>query len=453
MGRLFGTDGVRGVANADITGELAFKLGQAGAHVLTSEVHKPKILIANDSRASADMLTAAMAAGILSVGATAVHLGTLPTPGVAYLVRLYRADAAVMISASHNSMEFNGIKWFDARGYKLSDALEARIESILLDNAEEIPLAKARAIGRSVYAKRAADDYCAFLCAQSPARLNDMRIVIDGANGAASAVAPRVFRLLGAEVLSVHCAPDGTNINDGCGSTHPQFIQQRLTEEGADIGLAFDGDADRLIAVDSFGRLVDGDRIMAILAQHMKASGLLKQDTLVATVMSNLGLIKTMERAGVKVVQTSVGDRYVLEYMLEHGLSLGGEQSGHVIPLDITTTGDGTLTAILLLNAMVQQNKSLAELSDTIQIYPQMLVNVTVTPDGKEKALSDSKVAGAIAEAEAALGQNGRVLVRASGTEPLIRIMLEGESEDRIRDLALSIAHTIVASYGGEIRA
>ncbi len=399
------------------------------------------------------MLTAAMAAGILSVGATAVHLGTLPTPGVAYLVRQIRADAAVMISASHNSMEFNGIKWFDSRGYKLSDALEARIESILLDNAEQIPLAKNRSIGRSVYARRAAEDYCAFLCAQSGASLKGLRLVIDGANGAASFIAPKVFRSLGAEVLPIHCEPDGTNINEGCGSTHPQFIQRRLTEEGADVGLAFDGDADRLIAVDSFGRLVDGDRIMAILAKSMKTSGELKDDTLVATVMSNLGLLKTMERAGIKVVQTAVGDRYVLEYMLENGLSLGGEQSGHVIPLKRTTTGDGILTAILLLNAMIAQNKSLAELSDSVQIYPQMLVNVAVTPEGKDKALQDAKVVSAIAAAEAALGQNGRVLVRASGTEPLLRIMLEGESEKIIGDLALSIAHTIVAACGGEIRA
>ncbi len=452
MGRLFGTDGVRGIANADITGELAFRIGQAGAHVLTSEVHRPKILIANDSRASADMLIAAIAAGILSVGAQAVHLGTLPTPGVAYLVRQYRADAAVMISASHNSMEFNGIKWFDSKGYKLSDALEARIENIILDNSEEIPLAKGRSIGRSVYAKRSAEDYCAFLRSQCGVNLSGLRIIVDGANGAASAIAPTVFRNLGADVLSIHCAPDGTNINDGCGSTQPQFVQRRLTEEGADIGLAFDGDADRLIAVDSFGRLVDGDRIMAILALNMKAAGKLKDDTLVATVMSNLGLLKTMEKAGIKVVQTAVGDRYVLEYMLEHGLTLGGEQSGHIVPLDRTTTGDGILTAILLIEAMIGQNKSLAELSDAVHIYPQMLVNVAVTPEGKEKALSDALVMGAISEAEAALGKNGRVLVRASGTEPLIRIMLEGESENTIRTLALSIAHAVVASCGGEIR-
>ncbi len=453
MGRLFGTDGVRGIANADITGELAFRIGQAGAHVLTSEVHRPKILIANDSRASADMLTAAIAAGILSVGAQAVHLGTLPTPGVAYLARLYRADAAVMISASHNSMEYNGIKWFDSRGYKLSDALEARIENIILDNSEEIPLAKGRSIGRSVSAKRAVEDYCAFLRSQCGVSLSGLRIIVDGANGAASAIAPTVFRNLGAEVLSIHCAPDGTNINDGCGSTAPQFIQRRITEEGADMGLAFDGDADRLIAVDSFGRLVDGDRIMAILAMNMKASGALKDDTLVATVMSNLGLIKTMEKAGIKVVQTNVGDRYVLEYMLEHDLSLGGEQSGHIISLKRTTTGDGILTALMLLEAIVGQNRSLAELSDAVQIYPQMLVNVIVTPEGKEKALSDALVMGAISKAEAALGTNGRVLVRASGTEPLIRIMLEGESENTISSLALSIAHAVVESYGGEIRA
>ncbi len=452
MGRLFGTDGVRGIANADITGELAFRIGQAGAHVLTSEVHRPKILIANDSRASADMLTAAIAAGILSVGAQAVHLGTLPTPGVAYLVRQYSADAAVMISASHNSMEFNGIKWFDSKGYKLSDALEARIENIILDNSEKIPLAQGRAIGRSVSAKRAAEDYSAFLRSQCGVGLSGLRVIIDGANGAASAIAPSVFRSLGADVLAIHCAPDGTNINDGCGSTQPQFIQRRLTEEGADIGLAFDGDADRLIAVDSFGRLVDGDRIMAILALNMKASGTLKDNTLVATVMSNLGLLKTMEKAGIKVVQTNVGDRYVLEYMLEHGLSLGGEQSGHIVPLERTTTGDGILTAILLLEAMTGQKKSLAELSDAVHIYPQMLVNVAVTPEGRKNALSDARVKGAISEAEAALGKNGRVLVRASGTEPLIRIMLEGESENTINSLALSIAHAVVASYGGEIR-
>lgn len=452
MGRLFGTDGVRGIVNELITGDLAFRLGQAGAHALTSEVHKPRILVANDSRASADMLTSAITAGILSVGAQAIDLGTLPTPGVACLVRQYGADAAVMISASHNSMEFNGIKWFSGEGYKLSDALEARVEAIVLDGAEEIRLAGAHAIGRRVRAKRAAEDYCAFLCSQTEARLDGLRIVIDGANGAASAVAPEVFRRLGAQVVPVHCAPDGTNINAECGSTHPGYIQQKVTEEGADAGLAFDGDADRLIAVDSFGRLVDGDRIMAILALSMKARGTLKNDTLVATVMSNLGLIKAMEKAGIKVVQTAVGDRYVLEHMLANGLSLGGEQSGHVIPLERTTTGDGILTAILLMEAVATQKKSLAKLANTIKIYPQTLVNVSLSAEAKDQAMADESVKAAITKAEEALGKNGRVLVRASGTEPLLRIMLEGEEENFTRELARSIAHAVVAAYGGEIR-
>lgn len=452
LGRLFGTDGVRGIANLDLTCELALNIGKAGAHVLTSEVHRPKILIANDSRASADMLAAAMTAGICSMGAEVVQLGVLPTPGVAYLVRQYGADAAVMISASHNSMEFNGIKWFDASGYKLSDELERRIESIILDASEELPLAKGRMIGRLVRAKKAAEDYRSFLTAQSECLLNGLRIVVDGANGAASFIAPEALSQLGAEVISVHCTPNGSNINDGCGSTHPQFIQQTVTEEGADLGLAFDGDADRLIAVDSFGRIVDGDRIMAILAIDMQSSGKLAKNTLVATVMSNLGLIKTMEWAGINVALTNVGDRYVLEHMLEHGYTLGGEQSGHVICLDHGTTGDGMLTAILLLRAMVKQKKTLSELADVVKIYPQMLVNVSVENDKKERAFSDELVKAEIDKAKSTLGTDGRVLIRASGTEPLIRIMLEGESEELISGLALGIAHAIVESCEGEIR-
>lgn len=452
LGRLFGTDGARGIANLDLTCELALNIGKAGAHVLTSEVHRPKILIANDSRASADMLAAAMTAGICSMGAEVVQLGVLPTPGVAYLVRQYGADAAVMISASHNSMEFNGIKWFDASGYKLSDELERRIESIILDASEELPLAKGRMIGRLVRAKKAAEDYRSFLTAQSECLLNGLRIVVDGANGAASFIAPEALSQLGAEVISVHCTPNGSNINDGCGSTHPQFIQQTVTEEGADLGLAFDGDADRLIAVDSFGRIVDGDRIMAILAIDMQSSGKLAKNTLVATVMSNLGLIKTMERAGINVALTNVGDRYVLEHMLEHGYTLGGEQSGHVICLDHGTTGDGMLTAILLLRAMVKQKKTLSELADVVKIYPQMLVNVSVENDKKERAFSDELVKAEIDKAKSTLGTDGRVLIRASGTEPLIRIMLEGESEELISGLALGIAHAVVESCEGEIR-
>ena len=451
MARLFGTDGVRGIANRDLSCELAFKIGAAGAFVLTNEVHSPRILVGMDTRKSGRMLGAALSAGICSVGGDVLDVGILPTPALAYLVRLYDADAAVMISASHNPMEYNGIKWFDGKGFKLSDETEDRIESII-KGGEELPHPEGRELGRIVPAVRAAKDYCDFLVEQSEGRFDGLRIVLDCANGATSFIAKDVFERLGAEVIAKSCAPDGTNINDHCGSTHPERLQEMVVNYGADLGFAFDGDADRLISCDEYGNIVDGDQAMGILALSMQAHGKLKNDTLVLTVMSNLGLKKTMEAAGIHISETKVGDRYVLEDMLAHHYSIGGEQSGHIILLDRNTTGDGMMSAIALLNVVAESKKRLSKLASQIPKYPQVLVNVTVDNSVKEAAMADEDLARGKAEVEKAANGNGRVLVRASGTEPLMRIMLEGQDEKAILDDALRLAHIIVKKYNGKIK-
>ena len=451
MGRLFGTDGVRGIANKELTCELAMKLGAAGAYVLTNEVHSPRILVGCDTRKSGDMLAAALSAGICSVGGEVMMLGVLPTPAMAYLVRLYDADAAVMISASHNPMEYNGIKWFNSEGYKLSDALEDRIEEIIREN-KELPIPVGPGVGHILNACRAEEEYKEFLISTAETRLDGLRIVLDCANGASSAIAKDVFTRLGAEVLAYSDEPDGYNINDRCGSTHPGKLQQLVIELGADAGFAFDGDADRVIAADERGELVDGDCIMGICAMALKEQRKLNKDTLVITVMSNLGLKQKMRESGIHVEETVVGDRYVLENMLKNGYALGGEQSGHIIFLDKNTTGDGMLSAIQLLNVLKKSGKRLSALADEIPIYPQTMVNVIVDNEKKAEAMADAQMLEKIREAEANLGQHGRVLVRASGTEPLIRIMLEGQDEDEIRDLAISIAKVLEKNAGGRIK-
>lgn len=451
MARLFGTDGVRGIANQDLSGELAYKIGAVGAYVLANEVHSPRILIGMDTRKSGPMLSAALSAGICSVGGEVLDVGVLPTPALAYLVRLYDADAAVMISASHNPMEYNGIKWFDGRGFKLSDELEDKIQAII-ESGEALPHPVGHAVGRIILAARAQQDYCDYLVEQSEGRFEGQRIVLDCANGAAAAIAKGVFERLGAEVISKSSAPDGTNINDHCGATHPERLQQMVVNYGADLGFAFDGDADRLISCDEYGNIVDGDQAMGILALAMKEQGTLKKDTLVITVMSNLGLKKAMEAAGVHVAETKVGDRYVLEEMLDKRYSLGGEQSGHVILLEKSTTGDGMLTAIALLNVVVASKKRLSKLAAIIPRYPQVLINVNVANDVKEAAMQDEALHARQAEIEKLLGDNGRVLLRASGTEPLIRIMLEGQDEQQILDYALSMAHILVKKYDGKLK-
>jgi phosphoglucosamine mutase len=355
-----------------LTCDLAFKLGQAGAYALTSEVHKARILIGKDTRISGDMLESALVAGICSVGAEAVVAGVVPTSGIAYLTRNYGADAGVVISASHNTVEYNGIKFFSADGKKLPDAIEDRIERIILDNSEPITLQTGVNVGRRVSAAGALAEYKEFLLSTTDTNLRGLKIVLDCAHGAASTVAPRAFKELGAEVVPYYNTPDGTNINDFCGSTHPQKLTQLVAELGADLGLAFDGDADRLIAVDEHGRIVDGDAIMAICALDLKQRGLLKKNTLVCTVMSNMGLDIAMKEHGIATAKTKVGDRYVLEEMLRSGYCLGGEQSGHIIFLDHNTTGDGILTGIQLASIIRRGDKPLAKLAGIITIFPHL---------------------------------------------------------------------------------
>ena len=451
MARMFGTDGVRGVANKDLSCELALKIGMAGAYVLTSAVHKPRILLGRDTRLSGDMLSAALAAGICSVGGDVIDVGVIPTPAMAYLARAYEADAAVMVSASHNTMEYNGIKWFDGRGFKLSDSLEDEIEKLIRDGMSfELPTGED--IGHVIIAKRAAHEYKEFLKSAANGSFEGITVMLDCANGAASELAYSVFSELGARVYPRADEPDGININFKCGSTHPERLQELVAESDADAGFAFDGDADRVIATDERGNIVDGDRIMGICARAMKDEGRLKKDTLVLTVMSNLGLKKRMAELGIKIAETKVGDRYVLEEMLQNGYSIGGEQSGHVIFLDNNTTGDGMLTAIQVLNVMKATGKKMSVLANDIPIYPQVLVNVIVDNAVKQQAVQDDELLRRIAEVEEKLGDSGRVLVRASGTEPMIRVMLEGEDAEEISEHAIYIVKALEQRYNGRIR-
>lgn len=443
MGRLFGTDGVRGIANEKLSCELAFKLGQAGAYVLTSSVHKARILIGRDTRISGDMLESALVAGICSVGAEAVVAGVIPTSGVAFLTRDYGADAGVVISASHNASEYNGIKFFSADGKKLPDEIEDRIEAIILDGSENIEYKTGVNVGRRVGALNALAEYKEFLLGTTDTNLRGLKIVLDCAHGAASVVGPRAFQELGATVVPYYNTPDGTNINDNCGSTHPQKLTQLVTELGADMGFAFDGDADRLIAVDEHGVIVDGDQIMAICAIDLKKRGLLKQDTLVCTVMSNLGLDIAMEQQGIRIVKTKVGDRYVLEEMMRSGYAFGGEQSGHIIFLDQTPTGDGILTGIQLASVVMRSGRPLSRLAGKVHILPQVLVNARVKDEFKENIMEDEQVKTRIQELEAQFHGKGRVLIRPSGTEPLVRVMIEGQNKQEIERQAVEMAALI----------
>lgn len=443
MGRLFGTDGVRGLANSELTCKLAFELGQAGAYVLTMAKHKPRILIGRDTRISGDMLEAALIAGICSVGAEAIVAGVIPTPAVAYLTRHYGADAGVVISASHNTMEYNGIKFFDSSGHKLPDELENRIEGIILDQTEAMPVPVGIEVGRRVRVRNAVRDYVNFLRGTLDEDLEGLRIVLDCANGAAYEAAPMVFGSLGAEVITTYHTPDGTNINDYCGSTHPEKLQSLVLETGADAGLAFDGDADRLIAVSDHGNLVDGDQIMYICGLDMMQRGLLKQNTVVGTVMSNLGLENALKNAGCKLEKTKVGDRYVLERMLEQGYNFGGEQSGHVIFLDYNTTGDGILTALQLLGVVKRSGKTLSELVAGMKKYPQVLVNARVSDKKKNAYEDDDVIQEKIRKMEERFQDEGRVLIRPSGTEPVIRVMIEGADQREIEEQAVELAKLI----------
>lgn len=445
MGRLFGTDGVRGVAGSELTIELATKLGQAGAYVLTKEqAHKPTIIVGCDTRISGGMLASALMSGICSVGANAIFAGVMPTPAIAYLTRKHKVDAGVVISASHNPMEFNGIKFFNGEGYKLSDALEDEIEALIANDMKEITLPTGSEIGKIEYRFDLIREYIDFMKKTVPVDLTGMKIVIDCAEGASYKTSVETLRELGAELVAIHTNPDGTNINSNCGSTHMEELQARVVYEKAAVGLAFDGDADRMLAVDENGKMVDGDEIMAICANHMKEKGTLKKDTVVVTVMSNLGFTLMGQERNLHIEKTKVGDRYVLENMLANGYNLGGEQSGHVIFLDDNTTGDGLLSALHLLQVMVDTGKPLSELAQVMEVLPQALVNAKVPNHKKESFMEYPEIAGAIAELEEKFAGEGRVLIRPSGTEPLVRVMIEGKNQTQIEGEAKKLAELIM---------
>ncbi|MCY0932944.1 phosphoglucosamine mutase [Streptomyces sp. H34-S4] len=452
MGRLFGTDGVRGVANADLTAELALGLSVAAAHVLaeagTFEGHRATAVVGRDPRASGEFLEAAVVAGLASAGVDVLRVGVLPTPAVAYLTGALGADLGVMLSASHNAMPDNGIKFFARGGHKLADELEDRIESVYEDHRTGAPWVRptGAGVGRVSDYDEGFDKYVAHLMGVLPNRLDGLKIVLDEAHGAAARVSPEAFARAGAEIITIGAEPDGLNINDGCGSTHMGLLKQAVVEHGAALGIAHDGDADRCLAVDADGEEIDGDQILAVLALAMRESGHLRQDTVVATVMSNLGFKLAMESEGIHVVQTGVGDRYVLESMKEHGYALGGEQSGHVIILDHATTGDGTLTGLMLAARIVATGKSLAELTGVMRRLPQVLVNV---PDvDKSRVTTSGELAAAVAEAERELGTTGRVLLRSSGTEPLVRVMVEAADIEQARSVAGRLADVVKSALG-----
>lgn len=443
MGRLFGTDGVRGVANKELTPELAFEIGQAGAYVLTETGgDRPRILVGRDTRISGDILEAALVAGICSVGAEAVIAGVIPTPAIAHLVVSEGFDAGVMISASHNSFEHNGIKFFSSEGYKLSDDIEERIEGIILDKAEKIERPTHENIGRVSYNTDLVDKYIKFAESAADADFSGLKIALDCANGASSVTARRAFEDLGAKVYVLNDKPNGININDKCGSTHMESLIEFVKNSDVDLGLAFDGDADRVLAVDENGDFVDGDKIMAAIALDMKSRGELEDNTVVATVMSNLGFFIMAKERGLNIKRTKVGDRYVLEEMLKCGHKIGGEQSGHVILLDYNTTGDGLVTGIRLVSVIRHSGKKLSELASVMQVYPQVLVNAKVKNEMKneENYMAVPEIKEAIEAIENEFKNDGRVLIRPSGTEPLVRVMIEGKDEKLIREKAEKLA-------------
>ena len=449
MGRLFGTDGVRGVANEELTPLLAMQLGQAGAYVLAKGAdHRPLIMVGGDTRLSGDMLANALMAGACSVGANVCYLGVLPTPAVAFLAKKHGADAGVVISASHNPMEFNGITFFDGHGFKLPDEKEDEIEAEIRAGMKDINFPTGDGIGKIDYRQDLVEEYIENAIHTVPADLTGMKLVVDCAEGAAYHTSIEALKRLGADIIPIHVSPDGVNINRDCGSTHMGELKQRVVEEGAVAGLAFDGDADRFLAVDEKGNLVDGDQIMGIVGKEMKRKGTLKGDTIVVTVMSNLGFFLMGEREGFNIERTKVGDRYVLERMLEIDSNLGGEQSGHVIYLSENTTGDGLLSALHLLQVMQETGKPLSELASIMTVLPQALVNAKVANDKKEHYLDYPEVAQACKDLEDRFAGRGRVLIRPSGTEPLVRVMIEGEDQEQIKEEAQKLADLISRVMG-----
>lgn len=444
MGRLFGTDGIRGIANTELDCELALNIGRAASMVLNEETHhRPQIIIGKDTRISSDMLESAIVAGICSVGADAIVLGVVPTPAVAFLVRKLGADAGVMISASHNPMEYNGIKMFSSSGYKLSDSLEEKIEAILLDKSETSPVKVGEGVGRVIKPKTAVDDYINHLKSTIDCDFSGLRVAVDCANGSASAIVKKLFEETDGEFEIINASPDGININLDCGSTHIEKLCDFVKENGCDIGFAFDGDADRCLAVDEKGNVIDGDKLIAIFAVALKKQGKLKSNTSVVTILSNFGFFRFAEKYGINVVTANVGDRYVLEEMVSGDYVIGGEQSGHIIFLDYATTGDGELTALQLLSVLKHSGKKASQLAEVMDCYPQVMVNVVVKTGDKNAIIAEQDVVDAIKLAEGELAEDGRVIVRVSGTEPLIRIMIEGKSHQIIENLACGIANVV----------
>lgn len=447
MGKYFGTDGVRGVANSELTPEFAFKLGRVGGYVLTKDAtDRPKVLIGRDTRISGEMLEGALVAGLLSIGVEVMRLGVISTPGVAYLTRMMSANAGVMISASHNPVADNGIKFFGPDGFKLTDAQEAEIEAILDAQDDTLPRPIGADLGSVSDYFEGGQKYIQYLKQTVAEEFEGIHVALDCAHGATSSLATHLFADLEADISTMGASPTGLNINDGVGSTHPDGLAKFVTEKGADVGLAFDGDGDRLIAVDENGKIVDGDQIMFIIGKHLNTVGRLKKQTIVSTVMSNMGFYKAVEDNDMHSVQTAVGDRYVVEEMRANDYNLGGEQSGHIVFLDFNTTGDGLLTGIQLVNIMKATGKKLSELASEMKIFPQRLVNVRVTD--KHAVTENAKVAAVIAEVEADMASNGRVLVRPSGTEPLVRVMVEAATEEDCERYVKRISDVVRAEMG-----
>ncbi|MBS8267008.1 phosphoglucosamine mutase [Mesobacillus boroniphilus] len=446
MGKYFGTDGVRGVANSELTPELAFKLGRFGGYVLTKEHERPKVLIGRDTRISGHMLEGALVAGLLSIGAEVMRLGVISTPGVAYLTKALGAQAGVMISASHNPVADNGIKFFGPDGYKLSDDQENEIEQLMDMEVDELPRPVGANLGQVNDYFEGGQKYLQYLKQSVDEEFTGLHIALDCAHGATSSLATHLFADLDADTSTMGASPNGLNINDGVGSTHPEALAEFVKDKGADLGLAFDGDGDRLIAIDEKGNIVDGDQIMYICGKFMKERGQLKKGTVVSTVMSNLGFYKGLEENGVQSVQTAVGDRYVVEEMKKNGYNLGGEQSGHIIFLDYNTTGDGLLTGLQLANIMKATNKPLSELAGEMKKYPQVLVNIRVTD--KYHVTDNEKVKAVIEQVEAEMNGNGRILVRPSGTEPLVRVMAEAATAELCEEYVRQIAVVVEEEMG-----
>ncbi len=444
MGRLFGTDGARGIANSELTCEMAMNIGRAAAFVLTREnVKHPKVLIGKDTRASSNMLEMALAAGLCSVGADVVLAGFIPTPAVAYLISDCGADAGVMISASHNPCEYNGIKLFNNSGYKLPDSIEEEIESLVLDDMSPIKFPTGGDVGNVFIRHDYVDKYIDHIVDSTDVRLEGLKIALDCSNGSASYTAQRIFKALGAELHIMHANPDGENINANCGSTHMDGLIDYVNAYGMDLGLAFDGDSDRCLAVDEKGNLIDGDRLIAVFAKSLKEQGRLKGNTAVVTVMTNIGFKQFAKENGINIAETGVGDRYVLEEMLKNDFVIGGEQSGHIIFKDFATTGDGQLTGVQFASIMARTGKTASELASVMQVFPQTMINVSASAELKALLKTDEDIKNAISSVSSKLGEDGRILVRASGTEPLIRVMLEGKNIKEIAALAEEVAEVI----------